>query len=181
MVNQQSDHLGLSAFDNSYLPPPKVRKSPIHTSRVSLISNLKSQPIANPELSELSFIGFADIGNPRISNTGNQRLFATQQENVAMDRSLELRIKGHLYEIREINDEVLDSQQGFPMSKEGYKKTLQSVADCSNPELVDQVANSIKEHIRSHEERPSNRSVRRDARMDLAEEGIVADSYLNRA
>lgn len=98
-----------------------------------------------------------------------------------MDRSLELRIKGHLYEIREINDEVLDSQQGLPMAEEGYKKTLQSVADCSNPELVDRVADSIKGHIRSHKERPSNRSVRREARMDLAEEGIVADSYLNNA
>lgn len=98
-----------------------------------------------------------------------------------MDRSLELRVKGHLYEIREINDEVLDSQQGFPMAEEGYKKALQSVADCSNSELMDRVANSIKEDIRSSEERPSNRSVRRDARMLLAEEGFVADNYLNTA
>ena len=105
----------------------------------------------------------------------------TQQENETMDRGLELRVKGHLYEIREVNDEVLDSQQGFPMAEEGYKETLQSVADCSNSELVDRVANSIKEDIRSNEERPSNRSVRRDARMLLAEEGFVADNYLNTA
>jgi hypothetical protein len=98
-----------------------------------------------------------------------------------MDRYLELRIKGHLYEIGEANNEVIDTRQGFPMAKKGYEKTLMSVASCSNPELVDQIANNIKEHIRSHEERPSNRSVRRDARMLLAEEEIAADSYLNNA
>ncbi|SEG66437.1 hypothetical protein SAMN04488133_3103 [Halobellus limi] len=98
-----------------------------------------------------------------------------------MDRRLELRIKGHLYEIREVNDQVLSSRQGFPMAEKGYQKTLKSVASCSNSELVDRVANNIKEQIRSREERPSNRSIRRDARMLLADEGIVADNYLNAA
>lgn len=98
-----------------------------------------------------------------------------------MDRGLELRIKGHLYEIREINDQVLGTRQGFPMAERGYQKTLQSVASCSNPELVDRVAKNVKEQIRSCEERPSNRSIRRDARMLLADEGIVADNYLNMA
>jgi len=98
-----------------------------------------------------------------------------------MDRGLELRIKGHLYEIREINDQVLGTRQGFPMAEKGYEKTLQSVASCSNPELVDQIAYDIKDKIRSREERPSNRSIRRDARMLLADEGIVADNYLNKA
>ncbi len=98
-----------------------------------------------------------------------------------MDRGLELRIKGHLYEIREVNDQVLKSRQGFPMAENGYRKTLQSVASCSNPELVDRVANDIKDQIRSREERPNNRSIRRDARMLLADEGIVADNYLNSA
>lgn len=98
-----------------------------------------------------------------------------------MDRSLELRIKGHLYEIREVNNQVLGTRQGFPMAEKGYNKTLQSVADCSNPDLVDQVANNIKEQIRTHEDRPSNQAIRRDARMLLADKGIVADSYLNTA
>jgi hypothetical protein len=98
-----------------------------------------------------------------------------------MDRGLELRIKGHLYEIRETNDEVIDSRQGYPMAEKGYEKTLRSVANCANPELVDQVAENIKEHIRAREERPKNQSIRRDARMLLAEEEIVADRYLNTA
>ena len=98
-----------------------------------------------------------------------------------MDRGLELRIKGHLYEIRETNDEAIGSRQGYPMAENGYEKTLQSVANCSNPELVDQVAENIKEHLRTQEERPRNRSIRRDARMLLAEEEIVADRYLNTA
>lgn len=98
-----------------------------------------------------------------------------------MGRGLELRIKGHLYEIREVNDQVIGTRQGFPMAEKGYKKTLQSVADCSKTELVDQVANNIKEQIRTQEERPSNQAIRRDARMLLADEGIVADTYLNTA
>lgn len=98
-----------------------------------------------------------------------------------MDRSLELRIKGHLYEISEINDDVLESRQGFPMAERGYRDTLKSVADCVGAEMIDKVAESIKEHIRTKGERPKNRSVRRNARMLLAEEGIVADSYLNKA
>jgi hypothetical protein len=98
-----------------------------------------------------------------------------------VDRDLELRVNGHLYEITAVNDEVLESRQGFPAAERGYAKTLESVADCAGSELVDQVAESIKEHIRTHEERPNNRSVRRDARTLLAEEGIIADTYLNQA
>jgi|APHM01.1.fsa_nt_gi hypothetical protein len=98
-----------------------------------------------------------------------------------MDREIELRMKGHLYEIREVNDQVLDARQGLPMSEKGYQKTLKSVAKCSNPKLVDQVATEIKDQIRSREERPSNRSIRRDARTLLADEDIVGDKYLNTA
>lgn len=61
-----------------------------------------------------------------------------------MDRDHELRIKGHLYEITELNDEVLDSRQGFPMSEEGYRKTLKSVAECAGADMVDDVAGHIK-------------------------------------
>lgn len=96
-------------------------------------------------------------------------------------RDLELRIKGHLYEITEVNDEVLGSEQGLPMSVSGYEKTLRSVADRGDSELVDQVAESIKEHMRTHKERPENQTVRRDARMLLTEQGIAPDTYLNRA
>jgi len=98
-----------------------------------------------------------------------------------MHRDLELRVNGHLYEITAVNDEVLESRQGFPAAERGHSKTLASVADCGGRKLVDQVAESIKEYIRTHEERPTNRSVRRDARTLLAEEGIVADTYLNQA
>ena len=96
-------------------------------------------------------------------------------------RDLELRVNGHLYEITAVNDEVIGSRQGLPAAERGYAKTLESVADCAGCELVDQVAESIKDHIRTHEERPTNRSVRRDARTLLAGEGFVADTYLNQA
>jgi hypothetical protein len=98
-----------------------------------------------------------------------------------VNRDLELRIKGHLYEIAAVNDDVLESRQGFPAAEHGYLKTLTSVADCADDKLVDQVAELIKEHIRTREERPTNRSVRQDARTLLAEEEIAADTYLNQA
>lgn len=98
-----------------------------------------------------------------------------------MNRSLELRIKGHLYEIAAVNDEVLDSRQGFPPAERGYWKTLESVADCAGAEMVDEVADTIKEHIQTEGERPENQSVRRDARMLLTGEGIAPDKYLNLA
>jgi len=41
-----------------------------------------------------------------------------------MERDVELRIKGHLYEIASVNDEVLESRQGIPASERGYRKTL---------------------------------------------------------
>ena len=98
-----------------------------------------------------------------------------------MDRDLELRIKGHLYEIAAVNNEVLESKQGFPMAEKGYTKTLESVAECAGPDLVDEVAEDIKDYIRNEQERPNNQSVRRDARFLLVDEGIVPDTYLNRA
>lgn len=67
------------------------------------------------------------------------------------------------------------------MSVSGYEKTLRSVANCGDGELVDQVAEFIKEHIRTHEDRPENQTVRRDARMLLTEQGLSPDTYLNRA
>jgi hypothetical protein len=36
---------------------------------------------------------------------------------------------GHLYEIESVNDEVLESRQGFPASERAYWKTLESVVD----------------------------------------------------
>lgn len=98
-----------------------------------------------------------------------------------MNRDIELRIKGHLYEITTLNDEVLGSRQGFPSSEEGYSKTLESVAECSETEIVDRVAKNIKERLQREEERPANQSVRREARMLLAEEGFVPGTYLNTA
>lgn len=98
-----------------------------------------------------------------------------------VNRSLELRVKGHLYEISTIDDEIIDSKQGFHMAESGYRKTLESVAECADAELVDEIADEIKDHIRTENERPRNQSVRREARMLLAEKDIVADKYLNQA
>lgn len=97
------------------------------------------------------------------------------------DRETELRIKGHLYEIMEVNDDVIGGQQGFHMAEQGYIKTLINVADCADPDAVDEVARYIKEHIRKTEERPANRKVRRTARTVVTEAGYPANRYLNSA
>ncbi|MFC7230721.1 hypothetical protein ACFQMM_03645 [Saliphagus sp. GCM10025308] len=94
---------------------------------------------------------------------------------------MELRIKGHLYEIESVNNEIIENRQGFPASEEGYRKTLESVADCGGAEMVDKVADKIKERIRAEGKRPKNRFVRRNARILLVEEGILPDKYLNKA
>jgi hypothetical protein len=125
------------------------------------------------ELLELVIAGLLELAILRYT--------IAQPEINGMDRDLELRVKGHLYEIATVNDEVLESKQGFPMAEEGYRKTLESVGECAAPDLVDEVAENIKEHIRNEKERPDNQSVRRDARFLLVNQGILPDTYLNRA
>ena len=51
------------------------------------------------------------------------------------------------------------------MAEEEYTKTCESVAKCASSNLVDEVAESIKNHIRNEQERPNNQSVHRDARF----------------
>lgn len=97
------------------------------------------------------------------------------------DRDLELRIKGHLYEIRETNGEVIGGEQGYPMAERGYQSTLQSVASCANEEVLDAVAEHIKDRMRNTGERPENRKVRRTARRLVSEAGYPPNQYLNRA
>lgn len=97
------------------------------------------------------------------------------------DRDIELRIKGHLYEIQEVNDEYIGSQQGLPMAEAGYKTTLLNVADCADSESIDTVANHIKEFIKDNNERPTNRKIRRYARSVVSKAGYPATSYLNAA
>jgi len=96
-----------------------------------------------------------------------------------MDRDLELRIKGHLYELGTVNDDVLGTRQGFHSAEQGHASTLESVADCAGADMVDRVAEIIG-HIREREERPTNQSVRREARTLLSEEGYISNRYLNR-
>jgi len=98
-----------------------------------------------------------------------------------MDRDLELRLKGHLYEINTANDEVIESRQGMHSSAEGYRKSLESVAECAGPEMVDEIAGYIKEHIEKGKGRPENRKVRKRARIRLSRAGFVLDDYLNQA
>ncbi|AKH98639.1 hypothetical protein [Halanaeroarchaeum sulfurireducens] len=95
-----------------------------------------------------------------------------------MDRGLELRIKGHLFEIESLNDDIIESQQGLPQSLEGYQKTLQAVAEDATLEHMDEVAEGIKEYIRQNEDRPKNRDIRRDARKSISEDGHVLGKYL---
>lgn len=108
-------------------------------------------------------------------------IYASASRPLRMDRDLDLRIKGHLYELGTVNDDILGTRQGFHAAEQGYTSTLESVADCAGTEMVDRVAETIKEHIREREERPTNQSVRREARTMLSEEGFVVDGYLNKA
>jgi gas vesicle protein len=95
-----------------------------------------------------------------------------------MERSVELRIKGHLYEIREANDAIVESRQGLHVSLNAYKKTLESVAKSGDVELVDDVAGDIKDRLKETGDRPSNQEMRKEARTLLAEQDIVPDDYL---
>jgi len=97
------------------------------------------------------------------------------------NRDLELRIKGHLYEIRKINNEVIGGEQGYPMAEQGYQATLQSVASCANEEALDAVADHIKVEMEKQRSRPKNRKIRRAARRFVSEKGYPPDEYLNRA
>lgn len=98
-----------------------------------------------------------------------------------MERSMELRIKGHLYEIDQIDEEVIGNRQGFHSAEDGYRRTLESVADCADTEMVDRIAENIKEHIREREERPPNNSVRQDASQILIDAEFFPDRYLQKA
>lgn len=98
-----------------------------------------------------------------------------------MERDLELRMKGHLYEIGSVNDEILESRQGFPASEQGYRQTLESVLEIAGQELMDEMAAYIKEHIRGNEERPANQAVRKQARRRVSKAGYPPDEYLNAA
>lgn len=90
------------------------------------------------------------------------------------------RIHGHLYEIGEANDEVIEHRQGFPAAVEmGWKPTLQHVAKCASLDEVDEVAAYIKDHIRERADRPRNRKVRRTARTICRQNGYEVDDYLD--
>lgn len=101
--------------------------------------------------------------------------------NKGPSKDIELRVRGHLHEIEEVNDRVIGSQQGLPMAMAGYRKTLAHVAECAGPDEIDAVGDYIKNHIRERVERPANRKVRRQARSVVTEAGYPADDYLNRA
>lgn len=121
------------------------------------------------------------IGSPGIATAGNLRYMGDQSETPIMERSTELRIKGHLYEIGEIDEDVIGNRQGFHSAEAGYRRTLESVADCADTEMVDRIAGEIKTHIQNRKERPANQSVRKNARRTLVEAEILPDSYLNEA
>jgi hypothetical protein len=98
-----------------------------------------------------------------------------------MDRDAELRLKGHLYEIASVNDEVLGSDQGFPASESGYRRTLESVVDIAGTDLMDEMAAYIKDYMEAERERPANQDVRKEARSRVSKAGYPADEYLNAA
>lgn len=93
----------------------------------------------------------------------------------------ELRIRGHLHEIKEINDETIGSRQGYPKAESGYKKTLVNTILVANMGVTDEVASHIKGEIRRTGERPPNRKIRRFARSAVSDAGFPANEYLNTA
>jgi hypothetical protein len=97
------------------------------------------------------------------------------------NRDLDLRIKGHLYEIRETNEEVIGGEQGYPMAENGYQATLTSVAICADEDVIDAVAKHIQDEMRKLGSRPKNRKIRRVARQLVSEAGYPPNKYLNRA
>lgn len=97
------------------------------------------------------------------------------------NRDDELRVKGHLYEIQKVNDDVIGGQQGWPMAEAGYMTTLYNVAECADQEAVDDVAQYIKDYIIEEKDRPANRKVRRNARSIVSQRGFPATKYLNDA
>ena len=90
-------------------------------------------------------------------------------------------MKGHLYEIGSVNDEILESRQGFPASEQGYRQTFQSVVEIAGQELMDEIAAYIKEYIRENQDRPTNQTVRKQARSRVSKAGYPPDEYLNAA
>ncbi len=99
------------------------------------------------------------LATPEIGELENRNYMVARNRLPVVNRFLELRIKGHLYEISSIDDEAIESKQGFHLAEEGYRKTLESVADCADTELVDEIAARIKDQIRTDNE-PPNQSIR---------------------
>jgi len=100
---------------------------------------------------------------------------------VTMERDIELRMKGHLYEVATIDDKIIGNRQGFHSAEQGYLKTLTSVVEIAGSDLMDTVAEDIKKHIEEHHQRPKNQSVRREARSLVSKAGYPPDAYLNAA
>lgn len=128
-------------------------------------------------------LGIAVPKVPRIYQTSKSGIYrsTTMAREIEIEPPVDLIIKGHLYEIGQVNDEVLDGRQGYPMSEQGYHRTLKETAECASIDEVHTVAQRIKDHIQRLEKRPSNRKVRREAREVVTEAGYPATSYLNRA
>jgi len=121
------------------------------------------------------------IGNPDNAFVADRSYMGCQSGVLLMERDMELRVKGHLFEILEIDDEVIDNGQGQTPAMNGYRRSLENVADSANAKLMDEVAKDIKQHIRSREERPPNVNVRVDARKLIVSEGFLPSDYLNSA
>lgn len=98
---------------------------------------------------------------------------------MAVPREIELRIHGHLREIRLANDDIIGHGQGLHPAMVGYERTLNSVAECATESEIDEIAEYIKGRIRENGDRPTNRTIRRTARSIISRAGYPADEYLN--
>lgn len=129
----------------------------------------------------IAFTNISEISDQRLWHLGLKTRAYLELPTMALSREMELRINGHLQEIRQVNNRVIGSRQGFPPAIRGYNHTLVSVAECATIEEVDQVAEFIKSKIRDEGDRPRNRKVRREARSIVSQAGYPADSFLNAA
>ncbi len=85
-----------------------------------------------------------------------------------MERDLELRVKGHLYEIGEVNDEIIGDRRGFIDARHGYRQILELVGErVGTAGMVDKYAKMIKEEMQRDGERPPTRRIRRRANRDV--------------
>lgn len=167
------------AFDHFFFP--KVTCAPSREFSVRHFAGTTVRPIARiiSESGETRLRPL--IGRAHMCIRGLMRRGIPGYLRMAISRDMELRIHGHLREIRLVNDDVIGSGQGLYPAMTGYERTLNSVAECATAYEVDEIAAYVKDQIQEYSDRPTNRTLRRTARSVVSRAGYPADEFLNKA